>query len=263
MCPPIGKLTSPTRGFFERGLLICHCLLIETERDGLVLVDTGLGTADVADPERLGPIRFLLASDLKEEETAVRRVEALGHSAGDVRHIVVTHLDLDHAGGLGDFPKAKVHCMRKERDAAANPRTHIERERYRPAQWAHDPEWALYAVNGERWFGFEAVRDLDGLPPEILLVPLHGHSRGHAAVAVDSDDGWLLHAGDAYFFHGEMDPGREHCPPGLRAFQRIAAIDDAQRRWNQRRLRALVREHAHEVRVFSAHDPAELTPFAK
>jgi glyoxylase-like metal-dependent hydrolase (beta-lactamase superfamily II) len=95
------------------------------------------------------------------------------------------------------------------------------------------------------------------------MVPLHGHSRGHAAIAVDSDDGWLLHCGDAYFFHGEMDPSRPHCPIGLRAFQRSAAIDDQKRRWNQRRLRALVREHAHEVKVFSAHDPAELTPFTE
>jgi glyoxylase-like metal-dependent hydrolase (beta-lactamase superfamily II) len=51
--------------------------------------------------------------------------------------------------------------------------------------------------------GFEAVRDLDGLPPEILLVPLAGHTWGHSAVAIDTGDGWLLHAGDAYFFRGE------------------------------------------------------------
>src|SRR3546814_2886084 len=58
---------------------------------------------------------------------------------------------------------------------------------------------------GERWFGFEAVRDLDGLPPEILLVPLPGHTWGHSGVAVQEDGGgWLLHAGDAYFYRGEV-----------------------------------------------------------
>jgi glyoxylase-like metal-dependent hydrolase (beta-lactamase superfamily II) len=259
MCPPVGRLISPTRGVFERGLMVCHCLLIETD-EGLVLVDTGIGTEDVKDPTRLGPIRNLLASHLSEDETAVRQVERLGFSPTDVRHIVLTHLDLDHASGLSDFPRAKVHCMQKERDAAANPGWK-EKQRYRAVQWAHDPEWALYEVDGEPWFGFEAVRDLDGLPPEVLLVPLHGHSRGHAAIAVDTEDGWLLHAGDAYFFHGEMDAKTPHCPPGLVAFQSIAAEDDARRKWNQRRLRALVREHGHEVRVFSAHDPAELTAF--
>lgn len=260
MCPPVGRLISPERGVFERGKMVCHCLLIESD-EGLVLVDTGIGRADVADPTRLGHIRHLLASHLSEEETALSQVEAMGFAAKDVRHIVLTHLDLDHASGLGDFPEATVHCMRKERDAAANP-SWREKSRYIPIQWAHDPNWALYDVDGDRWFGFEAVRDLEGLPPEILLVPLHGHSRGHAAIAVEGDDGWLLHAGDAYFFHGEMDPERPSCPPGLRGFQSIVAADDGLRRWNQRRLRALVREHAHEVRVFSAHDPAELTAFA-
>jgi len=259
MCPPIGPFVSPGRNVFERGLMICHCLLIEAD-DGLVLVDTGVGLDDVRDPKRLGPARHLLASHLSEEETAVRQVERMGFSADDVRHIVLTHLDLDHASGLGDFPNAIVHCMRKERDAAANPDWR-EKNRYKPVQWAHDPEWALYDVDGERWFGFEAVRDLTGLPPEILLVPLDGHSRGHAAIAVDTEDGWLLHAGDAYFFHGEMDPSRPHCPPGLSGFQNVVAADNARRKWNQRRLRALVREHAHEVRVFSAHDPAELEGF--
>ncbi len=170
MCPPVGRLITPTRGIFERGLMVCHCLLIETDAHGLVLVDTGLGTEDVRDPKRLGAIRHLLASHLTQEETAVRQVERLGFSPSDVRHIVLTHLDLDHASGLGDFPDAKVHCMRKERDAAANPRG-LERERYRTVQWAHDPEWALYDVDGERWFGFEAVRDLVGLPPSSSWSP--------------------------------------------------------------------------------------------
>lgn len=190
----------------------------------------------------------------------MNRIAALGYAASDVRHVIVTHLDLDHAGGLSDFPHARVHLMRRERDAAANP-TLRDRARYVAKQWAHDPDWRLYDVEGGRWFGFEAVRELDGLPPEILLVPLAGHSAGHAAVAVDGPDGWLLHAGDAYFFHGEMDPRRAHCPRGLAAFQTLVAHDDQLRRFNQRRLRALAREHGHEVRVFSAHDAAELASF--
>jgi dihydrofolate reductase len=36
--------------------------------------------------------------------------------------------------------------------------------------------------DGEPWFGFERVRPLDGLPPEIALIPLIGHTFGHAGV---------------------------------------------------------------------------------
>jgi len=258
MCPYGRKLLSGQGGFAEQGLLVCHCLLVETE-SGLVLVDTGFGLDDVTDPRsRIGPFTYLGRPRCDPLETARCRIETMGFSPDDVRHIVLTHLDLDHAGGLPDFPQAKVHLLR---EASQHP-TGSEQIRYRPVHWAHGPDWALYDPGGgEPWHGFEAVRDLDDLPPEILLVPLRGHSRGHTGVAIDSEGGWLLHCGDAYFFHGEMDPEAPWCPPGLRLFQTVAQVDGVQRRWNQRRLRALVREHGHEVRVLSAHDETELRSF--
>jgi hypothetical protein len=69
----------------------------------------------------------------------------------------------------------------------------------------------------------------------------------------------MLHAGDAYFFHGEVHEASRRCPPGLSLFQRAMEIDPIARRHNQDRLRDLVRNHVGEVRVFSAHDPEELS----
>ena len=137
--------------------------------------------------------------------------------------------------------------------------TGMERGRYRAPQWAHGPKWKTYAAGGERWHGFENVRSIDGLPPEILRVPLVGHTRGHHGIAIrrDGDAGWMLHAGDAYFFHGELEP-KPHCPIPLRGFQRLVAIDDAQRVANQSRLRALAADRAAAVTIFCAHDPREL-----
>lgn len=262
MCPAPARLIGGRGGMFERARMVCHCLLVETDR-GLVLVDTGLGLSDVTEPSRRLGRAFVafMAPRLDPEETALRQIERLGFSSGDVRHIVLTHMDLDHAGGLPDFPKALVHVHASEHEAAISRRTFIERERYREVQWAHGPEVATYAAEGERWLGFECVRGLRGLPPEILLVPLAGHTHGHCAIAVDAASdagGWLLHAGDAYFFRGEMDPDRRRCPPALDVFQRTIAIDDAARRQNQERLRLLARDRAGEVRVFCAHDPVEL-----
>ena len=172
--PPEGQ--SPT--------LVCHCLLIETD-SGLVLIDSGFGLADLADPARRIGRAFAAMGrpSLDPAETARHQIEALGYQARDVRHIILTHLDLDHAGGLSDFPDARVHLYRKEYEAGTKPKGR-ERFRYRPAQWAHGPDWALYDVLGEAWHGFECVRQLQGLPPEILIVPLTGHTRGHAGVAV-------------------------------------------------------------------------------
>jgi glyoxylase-like metal-dependent hydrolase (beta-lactamase superfamily II) len=96
----------------------------------------------------------------------------------------------------------------------------------------------------------------------LVLVPLHGHTRGHAGVGVRRPDGgWLLHAGDAYFFHGEKERPAT-CPPGLRAFQRLVEVDHRSRVENQERLRTLHADHGGEVTVFSAHDEAEFLALA-
>lgn len=259
LCPIAGGLLGPPEG--ERTELVCHCLLIETEA-GLVLVDTGFGLDDLAHPKaRLGGmILRVLRPRFEASESALRQVEALGFERDDVRHVVVTHLDLDHAGGLGDFPKARVHLYAPEREAAISRASSKARRRYRPAHFAHGPDFRPYEVAGERWFGFGCVRELEGLPPELLLVPLVGHSAGHCAVAVDTGEGWLLHCGDAYFHREEMGSDGK-CPFGFRVFQRLVAWENRARCENQERLRELRREHGDAVRLFCAHDPVELRGF--
>jgi glyoxylase-like metal-dependent hydrolase (beta-lactamase superfamily II) len=263
MCPAGGALMDG-RTIGLRGRLGCHCLLVETPA-GLVLVDTGLGLRDVAAPRaRLGRVFLaLLRPELREQMTAVRQVERLGYEAEDVRHVVLTHLDLDHAGGLDDFPEATVHLLAEERDAAAARRTVLDRMRYRPQQWGARERWRVYARGeGVSWFGFDAVRDLHGLPPEILLVPLVGHTRGHAGVAVRGEGGWLLQAGDAYFYREEMDPEIPRCTPGLRIYQTLLEKDRRARLWNRDRLRLLGMDHGGEVTVTCSHDPVEFERLA-
>ncbi|MGI5328544.1 MBL fold metallo-hydrolase [Actinomadura nitritigenes] len=241
---------------------VCHCLLIETG-DGLVLVDTGFGLGDTAHPERLSRrFRFYARPVLDPDETAARQVVRLGYAVGDVRHIVLTHLDVDHAGGLGDFPDAKVHLSAAELDAARRPLTAQERFRYHAAQWAHGPDWVPHSTAGDTWFGFSAVRDLPGLPPSILLIPLAGHTRGHLGVVIDTgDEGnggsrrWLVHAGDAYFNHGQLEP-EPSSPPFLTAFQSLLQADRTTRVHNLDRLKELALNG--DADIFCAHDQFEL-----
>lgn len=259
-CPFSARLIHGQGSLFRPARLVCHCLLIEGPA-GLTLVDTGFGKADLEDPSRFHPlVRALTRPTFDPEETAVRRLAALGFSPADVRHIVLTHLDMDHAGGLADFPAAEVHLLAPEHAAAMAP-LRRERLRYVSAQWAHGPRWVRHPAAGERWFGFDAVRALDRAD-DLLLVPLHGHTRGHAGVAVRTGDGWLLHCGDAYFFHGEVEPEGPPCPLGLSLYQRLIQADGPARWRNQARLRELQRDHGTVVRLFSAHCPVEFDRFA-
>lgn len=259
MRPLGGRLIDGVGGFLHRAELVCHCLLVDTGGE-LVLIETGIGSPSVDRAAQWLGASFVRAVGLRTSaaETAAEQVRRLGYTVQDVRHVVLTHLDLDHAGGLVDFPHATVHIYAQELDALRSPRNAAERRRYRSIQFAHGPRWSSYADQGESWFGFETVRQLAGLPPEILLVPLSGHTRGHAGVAVDTGDGWLLHAGDAYFFHGQLDPFRPRCPAGLARFEAAVQAVASERLANQQRLRDLVRNHRDEVTVISAHDPTEL-----
>jgi hypothetical protein len=169
---------------------------------------------------------------------------------------------IDHAGGLPDFPDARVHVLDAEHRAAlAGTGSHPEdRVRYRPAHWAHRPMWQTYTptVGGESWFGFDAVRPLEGVEAEVALVPLGGHMAGHSAVAVRGAQRWLLHCGDAYYFHSEVDPDHPRGHPGMDLLQQITEVDRPLRLANHARLRELVRLHGDEVAVFASHDPWEL-----
>jgi glyoxylase-like metal-dependent hydrolase (beta-lactamase superfamily II) len=235
--------------------MVCHCLLIEAN-DGLVLLDTGYGTDDARNPKQLGRSAKLTGARPRLDETALAQVEALGFAAGDVRHIVITHLDPDHSGGLPDFPDAEVHVFEPELRAALHPALR-ERPRYLDVHWSHEPRWLEHTVEGDEWNGFDSVRILPGLDAEILLIPLPGHTAGHAGVAINEGDGWLLHAGDAYFHHGQVE-AEQSCPPGLSLFQKITAVDNGTRRANGERLRELAAEEGDSLRMICSHDPFEL-----
>ncbi|MBF6301990.1 MBL fold metallo-hydrolase [Nocardia amamiensis] len=253
-----GRLFDGRPGVLREADGACHCLLIEHSA-GLALVDTGYGEQAMVRPDVWVGRKLIRQSNPVLDRPIVRQIEELGFSRNDVRDIIVTHLDLDHAGGLADFPQATVHVHQAELDAVGGPFGRREKFRYRPVQFEHGPKWSAYGESDSRdegWFGFQAVRELRGLPPEILMVPLAGHTRGHVGVAVDTGSGWLLHAGDAYTYHGQMAT-KPSMPIGTRIFQWYVDTRRRARIENQRWLRELARDHRDAVTVFSAHCATE------
>lgn len=234
--------------------MACHCLLLESE-DGLVLVDTGTVSVDPEfdrkhlDPTFLAMNRIRLAAD----EAAANQVRALGHDPAEVKHIVMTHLDFDHAAGLRDFPRATVHLSSAEAHAARHPAGAIGQRRYTPAQWGDIGRWRRYADFDTDWFGIPAAEVLPG----VSLVWLPGHSEGHCGVAVRDGDGWLLHAADAVFNHSEL-AARPSMPTGARLYQWMMETSQRKRRRSLKDVRRVVREHGSEVRVICTHDPSQI-----
>jgi glyoxylase-like metal-dependent hydrolase (beta-lactamase superfamily II) len=179
------------------------CLLVDTNQ-GPILVDTGLGLHDHESPSRV--VRFfqpIFGIQHAPEECALHRVERLGIRPEEVHHIVLTHIHFDHAGGLPDFPNAKVHLHRREYESLRHPKTWIELFAHDPADFAHQPDWVLYDSPTESWMGFDAIR----LPftPRMYLIPLFGHTSGHCGVAIQEGEGWLFQAADALPLNTQFD----------------------------------------------------------
>ncbi len=259
MCPVAGRWMGLPPGPSGLARMVAHCLVIETERDGLVLVDTGFGTRDLEG--KTGVPRAFLAivrPAMDPAEPAIAQISALGYRASDVRHVVVTHLDVDHAGGIGDFPDARVHLHAREHAAAIAPATLREKERYIQAHWSHGPQWEVYSEDGDTWRGLPAIARLRGIDADIGLLPMHGHTRGHSAVIVRERERWLVHAGDAYFHRNMLAGGRT--PLGLAAFETLVQIDPSARKASAAALRELHTKHD-DLDVFCAHDPIEYEAF--
>ncbi|MGE8540403.1 MAG: MBL fold metallo-hydrolase [Acinetobacter sp.] len=254
LCPLCGPMFGQ-RGFHAK--LICHCLLLETDQ-GLVLVDTGLGMQDYLHTKaRLGS---LIAStgriENNLEQSAVAQIQQLGFRPKDVKHILLSHLDFDHAGGISDFPHAMVHVLSTEYNAAQNLKSFKNKTRYKPQQFQQHRYWNfIEPLQGESWHNLHRVQGFQLFQDEILMIPLLGHTLGHCGIAIRKQDGWIFFCGDAYYSHLQLTG--QHSLKALNQLERFFATDNTQRLDNLEKIKILAQTEPN-IELICAHDPEEL-----
>jgi glyoxylase-like metal-dependent hydrolase (beta-lactamase superfamily II) len=157
--------------------------------DGLIAIDTGM-TGRAGSPRPHVERRFVPRPIAGQEIGPAMR--AGGLDPADVRRVILTHLDWDHAGGLAHFPGAEVLVHRPEHEFAA---TRVGRWRYEPHLWPADFTPTVYDLDPEPYGPFPASKALtdDG---SVRIVPLPGHSIGQVGVIVRCGDLRLLFAAD-------------------------------------------------------------------
>ena len=139
--------------------------------DATVLVDTGLA-------------EHLPAGDVAEMRfTRTPIVDALAAIAvrpDEIDLVVNCHLHADHAGGNVALRGTPILVQRAELEAAREPNYTVVED---------------VDLDGGRW----EVREGEHEPlPGIRIVPTPGHSPGHQSVAIETDAGLLLLAGQCF-----------------------------------------------------------------
>jgi glyoxylase-like metal-dependent hydrolase (beta-lactamase superfamily II) len=157
-----------------------HGFLVRTGSK-LVLIDTGAGSL-------LGPTAGRL----------VARLQAAGYKPQQVDEIYLTHMHLDHAGGLAAdgkpvFPNAVVRADKREADFWLSPanleKAPAERKGFfKGAMASLDPY-----VKAGRFKPFDGETEL---LPGVRPVPTYGHTPGHTSYALESRGEKLLVWGD-------------------------------------------------------------------
>jgi len=176
--------------------------LVEHPNAGIILIDTGLHpSVAVAPRKNLGFVgaRVLASVKMDPEQAVPAQLRARGIEHGDVRLVVMTHLHLDHASAMSEFPEATFVFTRAEWEAATEPRGWTRG--YVRSQFDHAFDYRLIdfesrEVDSYATFGRSVDLLGDG---SIRAVYTPGHTRGHMSVILRLRNREALIAGDAIY----------------------------------------------------------------
>ncbi len=170
-------------------------------RDGVILVDTGASAASKRLPRWHPYFRLSVRFDIEPEQEAGPQLRAIGIGAADVKRIVLTHLHIDHDGGLAAFRKSEILLSPGELAAASGLAGRLRG--YLPNRWpnAFDPK--PFVLDGGPYGPFQRSRRLttDGA---IVAVATPGHTPDHLSVIVEDDEMAIVIAGDASYNEATM-----------------------------------------------------------
>lgn len=224
-----------------------QAFLVEHPHAGTMLIDTGFHASVAAAPrESLGRLGSRVFKDIEmtPAQSVPAQLRALGRDPGDIRTIVITHLHLDHASGVSEFPGATFVLSHREWEAAVD---QGQLHGYVKRQFDHAFDWRTIDFEGGDAGGhatFGRVVDLLG-DGSVRLVFTPGHTHGHLAVLLRLRERDALVCGDAVY---TLRAFRESHPP--------ARLED-EHRWRRslRELQLYVREHP-DTLVIPGHDLA-------
>jgi N-acyl homoserine lactone hydrolase len=178
---------------------------------GPVLVDTGLHPSVASDPrDNLGRIGARIY-ELEQGRDVPAQLRGRGLRPEEVAVVILTHLHLDHASAISEFPQAVFVVSEHEWLAATTARRH-SLSHYRRAHFDHAFEFVSVDFDSElvdSYGPFGRSVDLLG-DGSIRLVYTPGHSAGHMSVILRLPRRDFVVVGDAAYTWHQFES--EHPP---------------------------------------------------
>jgi N-acyl homoserine lactone hydrolase len=196
--------------------------LVEHPGAGPLLVDTGLHPSVAVNPrQNLGRLALMTFKDLqmKPEQAVSAQLRARGIDPSEVKVVVMTHMHIDHASAISEYPQA-TFVVSKAEWAAATEKSQLHGYVRRQFDHAFDYRLLDFEGSGVRegagsagtgasalpssFSGFARSFDLFG-DGSVRCVYTPGHTLGHMSVVLRTRAREVLLAGDAIYLRASLD----------------------------------------------------------
>lgn len=202
----------------ERKLIFTPFFAFDTE-EGWILYDTGWPPEAVPILEQIG-----YEPQISEENSALEQVKKIGVSQTDVSAVILSHMHVDHAGGLKFFPDADIYVQKDEFSYAHHPNS-FNATAYMAFTFDNpDIKWNFLEGDTQ-------------IIPGLTAMMANGHTPGLQGLAVELPKGgfYLLGADSVYLKKNiaeDLPPGSSWNPIvgqySIRRFKALAQLLDAQ-----------------------------------
>jgi len=168
---------------------------------GVIVVDTGSNAGLKSLPLWHPYFQFSVRFDIEPEQELGPQLQSRGISARDVKTVVLTHMHIDHDGGVAHFPHSRIIASSEEIASASGISGAILG--YLPSRWPKwfDPEPLVWEHSPYGPFKRSARITKAG---DIIAVPTPGHTAGHLSVIVSDGDEQIMLAGDSSYLESTM-----------------------------------------------------------
>jgi glyoxylase-like metal-dependent hydrolase (beta-lactamase superfamily II) len=181
--------------------------LVEHPGAGVILIDTGLHPSVAVDPrQNFGRLLAFNYRGIKmnAEQAAPAQLRARGLDAADVRFVLMTHMHVDHASAVSEFPDATFLVSQQEWDALADGKV---TDGYVKRQFDYGFDYRTFdfeSAGTESFASFGRSFDLFG-DGSVRAVFTPGHTHGHTSYVLRLRDREALIAADAIYTARTLD----------------------------------------------------------